>query len=187
MASSIPVGKRCTTVVTGTAGRARCSRTSRSNDGCTTTTARSTAPAKSASRRSIIGMPPTGTSSFGRSAAQARAEAGRGNDEQARAHLRGRSAVADSDGIRKCRRVRRTRREAVRHQGRERAHPLDGAGTLHAIGRERDESDRNLQDFRLSPQQARRARRGWRSCARDRRADRTRRRPGSPARPTACR
>ena len=75
--------------VTGTTGRARCSRTSRSNDGCTTTTARSTAPAKSASRRSIIGMPPTGTSSFGRVGAQAGAEARRGNDQQARAHLTG--------------------------------------------------------------------------------------------------
>jgi hypothetical protein len=62
----MPVGRSCTTHVTGIDDEATCSRTIVSKDGCATTTACDTRPEYIASRRSSIGTPPTGTSTFGR-------------------------------------------------------------------------------------------------------------------------
>ena len=97
MASSIPVGKRCTTVVTGTTGarevlpdftlERRVHDDNRAIDGV------------GEEREQAIDHRHAGDrdEQLRTVAAQARAEAGRGNDQQARAHLRGRSAVVDSD------------------------------------------------------------------------------------------
>ena len=89
-----------------------------------------------------------------------------GTISRPRAHLRGRSAVVDSDCVAGARgRPRDGRRSDGSRASSSARMPSTALVRFTRSGDKRHESNRDLQNFRLSPQQARQQARGSRSCA----------------------